>query len=991
MTSQADSGLASRLGGMRFRWTFRRYQTMALDAYESRAPDHQHRCYLVMPPGSGKTAVGLEIIRREGNPAVVFCPNTAVQQQWLQQWTDFRPESLPASGDPAADVPLSILTYQSLCNLNPEHEELDDVVLDLWQETIEQERGFAPVDAREEIERLRATDSQQFRRDLSRFRGRARRMIARGDEPERLLGLLHPNGQELVQRIADLDACTLVLDECHHLLEMWGYLIRALVDVLGDGVLVVGLTATPPRELDTRQSDLYRHLFGYADFEVLTPAVVKEGELAAYQELGYLTRPLPQEADYIAEQHLRFEELIAELIGHEFATRPFLDWVNARVSERASQQGARTGWNRFERDNPALAQASLRLYHRFGIQPPTGVRLREPHRQQMSADDWVVLIEDFCLGFLRYSQDERDQTAWEAIRAALPSLGYVLTRRGIRSHVSPVDRVLSLSASKAIAASAVLGLEAAELGEDLRALILCDYERTGSELVAQLRGVLDPQAGSAVLLLETILEDDDSAALDPILLTGRTVACSPLTADRFRNWLAEHHPATATSLDFNPLVSANNVAGAQIVSISGPASRWQPRQYVPLITRFFEAGHSRCLIGTRGLLGEGWDAKRVNVLVDLTTASTATSVHQMRGRSLRLDPALPNKVANNWDIVCIDPEHPKGTADYERFVRKHRYYYAPNREGEIESGVSHVHHSLSPFGPPSPERYSEINASMMTRAAERDRAYERWGIGEPYDNIELHTVRVRSARSMGVPNRQILRGSAASETRSSIRTRGAIVAVGTGIVTAGIVASGLDPVAFLLPAGGGGIGALWAARPFKSALNALGPSDNLEDFAMAVMEGLRDTGDLPSDVSSDRLRIVAQDDGYYRCYLAGLSNEQSELFATALDELLAPLSAPRYIIPRFIAKPPRSTLDALLIGMRVRLRRRSGSSVVYHAIPEALARNRDRVAALERAWNRHVSAGQAIFYRNEKARAILAVQGGEDPFEITTQMRVLWQ
>lgn len=40
-------------------------------------------------------------------------------------------------------------------------------------------------------------------------------------------------------------------------------------------------------------------------------------------------------------------------------------------------------------------------------------------------------------------------------------------------------------------------------------------------------------------------------------------------------------------------------------------------------------------MGTRALLGEGWDTPAVNCLVDLTVATTGVSVRQMRGRSLR--------------------------------------------------------------------------------------------------------------------------------------------------------------------------------------------------------------------------------------------------------------------------------------------------------------------------------------------------------------------
>ena len=42
-----------------------------------------------------------------------------------------------------------------------------------------------------------------------------------------------------------------------------------------------------------------------------------------------------------------------------------------------------------------------------------------------------------------------------------------------------------------------------------------------------------------------------------------------------------------------------------------------------MVTRFFEDGRCQVLVGTRGLLGEGWDARRVTGLVDLTTANHA--------------------------------------------------------------------------------------------------------------------------------------------------------------------------------------------------------------------------------------------------------------------------------------------------------------------------------------------------------------------------------
>src|SRR5262249_27906125 len=156
----------------------------------------------------------------------------------------------------------------------------------------------------------------------------------------------------------------------------------------------------------------------------------------------------------------------------------FVAWVQRRVAERVSGDGvhtARVSWARFEREHPALALAAVRFLHHHRLDLPEGARLGERERLRPDADDWVALIEDYCLHCLQPSADPRAAAAWHEIRAALPSLGYVLTGQGVRAHVSPVDRVLSLSASKAAAALTILGVEHEVLGAHLRALILCDY------------------------------------------------------------------------------------------------------------------------------------------------------------------------------------------------------------------------------------------------------------------------------------------------------------------------------------------------------------------------------------------------------------------------------------------------------------------------------------------------------------------------------------
>ena len=100
----------------RFRGTWRRYQTLALEAFERDRAGGHTSTHLVAPPGSGKTLLGFEILRRLGEPALVLAPNSAIQQQWTRP---ARRSARPPGWSPTAPgAPVTCLTYQALARLD---------------------------------------------------------------------------------------------------------------------------------------------------------------------------------------------------------------------------------------------------------------------------------------------------------------------------------------------------------------------------------------------------------------------------------------------------------------------------------------------------------------------------------------------------------------------------------------------------------------------------------------------------------------------------------------------------------------------------------------------------------------------------------------------------------------------------------------------------------------------------------------------------------
>lgn len=104
------------LGRLAFTGTWRDYQQRVLDEFAQHADDR--RLHLVAAPGSGKTVVGLEMVRRLGRPALILAPTRIVRDQWMARlvplFTPTPPAAHEASRDLHQPAALTVATYQAL-------------------------------------------------------------------------------------------------------------------------------------------------------------------------------------------------------------------------------------------------------------------------------------------------------------------------------------------------------------------------------------------------------------------------------------------------------------------------------------------------------------------------------------------------------------------------------------------------------------------------------------------------------------------------------------------------------------------------------------------------------------------------------------------------------------------------------------------------------------------------------------------------------------
>jgi superfamily II DNA or RNA helicase len=1004
-----------------FRHPFRKYQGMILAQVEGQLGTKQddHRYHIVAPPGSGKTIVGLELVRRFGMPAVVFAPTTTIQQQWQQKLGMFTSDTAQVAElstlDPQRQAPIHIFTYQLISTAGEAQELGKAMAVRSWiEELIVEGKVANEAAARSRIETIRSNNPRDYDRELARRYLRVKHNLLSSDEAD-IASFLHPNARQLIQSLVSYGVRTVVLDECHHLLDYWAIVLRHLIRQIHEP-RVVGLTATLPSPEDDEEYENYNSLLGEVDFEVPTPAVVKEGDLAPYRDLVYFVQPSHREHDYLRNIQQSFEEAIAHLTG----SQSFRDWVAYIILKRLDTNGSLIAWDDFLNRYPLLSLAGLRFLKQIEHPIPPDLDVPVEANEEMTLEDWTGLLERYALGQLRVSADKEDHRQLAELRRVLLPFGLTLTEAGLRQGRSPGELVLALSESKDEAVARILAAEANTLGDRLRAVVVTDFERRSTG-VQRLNEVLARDAGSAFRVFGHLVHDRDAEKLDPILVTGKTLL---VDADHGQE-LLDHFNSYLRAQKLQAVCSYTPTDSPRIFEVTGDGRDWSSRVYVRMVTEAFEEGLTRCLVGTRGIFGEGWDSLSLNTLVDLTSVTTSTSVQQLRGRTIRKDPAWPRKVAHNWDVICVASRFERGNADLRRFAQRHARYWGivpvsqslqflsdaatvldswtggggtptltdrpagepdllgPQLSTQIVKGVSHVDPDLA-FDLCTKKftqiNYAKYNQRMLRQVKHRDEAYELWGIGQEYSNfaysatrLEAFDLKIRTVFTISSTLKRMLRAFIASLIAGVffsfwLAFQSSATLAKSGLRWAATVFTVLFGVGVLVTLAWNARSAYRIARTF---LKQQPPDAILLDVGKALLSALKDAGIISRNLQLDYVRVIEQTDNSYQVLLDYASPEDAAIFIRAYQQIFEPVREQRYLILRDDTRLPSVIFSRLWTVLRRWYRQVGEYEPAYHPVPDILASRKERAESFARCWQRYVGGGELVFTRKENGRKLL--------------------
>jgi len=208
----------------------------------------------------------------------------------------------------------------------------------------------------------------------------------------------------------------------------------------------------------------------------------------------------------------------------------------------------------------------------------------------------------------------------------------------------------------------------------LRMVILADYIRD-EEFKLSLDGK-NASTGAYPIFHRLIFELDKNITSKIALLTGRLCILPS-------NLLTKLQQHVVENIDLKTSVYSEHDDYVVCLSDSSHLSS--------AYTKLLEQGDLQIIVGTRALLGEGWDAPFLNTMVMATQTKAYVATNQIRGRVMRIDPNDDFKTASIWHIVATAPEQRLNGLIFDNLQKRFRTFAGIHAyDLRIESGTKRL-------------------------------------------------------------------------------------------------------------------------------------------------------------------------------------------------------------------------------------------------------------------------------------------------------------
>lgn len=741
----------------------------------------------------------------------------------------------------------------------------------------------------------------------------------------------------LFEDLKGLGLGALILDEAHHLRNEWWKTLIATKKTFAE-ITVVSLTATPPYDVEYSEWQRYHEMCGAIDAEISVPELVKINDLCPHQDYVYFSSPTAYEQKILTQFKRDVQEFALALKTNE----PFINMIAAHPWLAEPETHVEEILN-----DPAFCSSMIIFLHYLQWDIPEKTLAVLGVSQQAIPALTLAWLEILFQGiFYKYAKGfEAWRSELNRLEKALKEIGAIEKRKVRFKDSEKVKKLLAFSLSKLDSIRTITQLESDTLKTNLRMVILTDYIRK-SDLPTGDQEQRPIDKIGAVPLFETLRR----SGIDGIklgILTGSLIFI-PAESEMLLWEIANRLQIDRRRIQLQKVsFDANYVQ----LTIRGEVQQ----RIVHLITELFGAGGITVLIGTQALLGEGWDAPSVNVLVLASYVGSYMLSNQMRGRAIRIDQRQPEKVANIWHLVALN-SHAKGEArsrlaeidwgdDYRMLQRRFAAFegLSYNDPLRIENGFQRL--GLSSIDWDS-DNIEKANSTIRMKATDRARLTREWFLALESD----------SANPMMV-----------EQVESGYLPKGFAVSNAIGPV----VWRSLALVCCLIF----GLGFFWSSRWSVYALAIIAwitfirmlpksvrlwwilirqgrPAQRMALIAKVILRAMEDSGQLSQPRSRYRVICKKLPDDYVCCRLKGASTLECSRFLDGLEELLSPVENPRYLLLQYGDEKRKRVVDCC-------------------SVPVVCGQNKKDAEGFKAYWNKTIGPADIVFTRNAKGRRLL--------------------
>ena len=852
---------------LQFKGAFRDYQKKILDQATTYLKDK--KIHIVAPPGSGKTTLGIELIRRLGKRALIISPRLVIRNQWIQRIEEafLLDHSITLSTSLVENSDITSITYQTLFSAMTRFkgEERDD------QET-------------DDVVEKNEVDYSQF---------------------------------DFIKNIKENPIEVICLDECHHLHKEWWKALEEFISTIGrDHVTIISLTATPPYDAQKSEWNRYIQMCGEVDEEISIPELVKEKNLCPHQDYVLFSYPTANERKVIRDHHQTKINIFHYLMNHQ-------DLLSALKNHKKINDYDHYADEMLE--DPMYLSSLLFYYHSHSVEYDK--RWKKLMGIIQFPNMTLPFFEKLLQGFLYDDIDSYscDPSYREQLIIFLKKNHMIYKCKVILTDNAVIQSLLVNSMSKLPNLVTICKTEYCHNKDTLRMLILTDYIK--KEYITMLGTGQSFHDLGVIPIFETLRKEMDPACLLGIVC-GSLVVVPKGSLERLKE-LADGKSYTVSSFydQYDQVVMA--ASNSDMVAI---------------LSKLFEEGYFQIMIGTKSLLGEGYDSPCINSLIMASFVGSYVLGNQMRGRAIRTYDQDPTKVANIWHLVCIDKAEEIDkmrilgfteqavNEDYMNLKRKFEGFLGVSYDGmTIENGLGRLTAIKEPF---TLDNIKRINEEMLALSASREGLKEKWdhALYQHHETVlmfkEDNDV-IKSKTSFDDVLGMILFNIVFWVVGISIDRffRSLFSSRASNMFWMALIGIGISLFCYLI---------------FRIYLH-LSPGKYLKQVGKSIRDALVDKGEI---LETSRV-MVEGNQFYHSIYLMNASLREKEIFVQCVDEFLGVVNNQRYLI------------------------RLKGRMFRFYVVPTYFEKKKEDAMLFLNQVKRHLGSCDLIYTRNIKGRRVL--------------------